>query len=168
VIAQARVWLVRHGGRMFSVFPFMLAAERGLDEVLPRMSDYVGHARSLAAALAEVDGISIVPDPPQTAMFHVYVRGELDRLEDTLFELAKETGTLLGTYFAPTSVSGLQRTEINIGPPSLDVPTGEIAELYGELVKRAARPRPRRGTRPGSQAARPGRSASRRAPTRGR
>jgi len=168
VIAEARVWRIRHGGRLSTYEPMALSAEQGLDERLPRMPSFVRKAREIGVALAGVDGVDVVPDPPQTAMFHVYVRGELDRLEDTLFELAKETGTLLGTYFAPTSVSGLQRTEINIGPPSLDVPTAEIAELYGELVKRAARPRPRRGTRPGSQAARPGRSASRRAPTRGR
>jgi len=151
VIAEARVWRIRHGGRLSTYEPMALSAEQGLDERLPRMPSFVRKAREVGVALARVDGIDVVPDPPQTAMFHVYVRGELERLEDTLFELAKESGTLLGTYFAPTPVTGVQKTEINIGMPSLDVPTGEIAELYAELVKRAARSRrsapPRRGAR---------------------
>jgi threonine aldolase len=151
VIAEARVWRIRHGGRLSTYEPMALSAEQGLDERLPRMPSFVRKAREIGAALARVDGVDVVPDPPQTAMFHVYVRGELERLEDTLFELAKESGTLLGTYFAPTSVTGVQKTEINIGMPSLDVPTGEIAELYAELVRRAAKSRrsapPRRGAR---------------------
>jgi hypothetical protein len=32
-------------------------------------------------------------------------------------------------------------TELNIGLPSLDVPVAEIAELYAELVDRAAKRR---------------------------
>src|SRR5215208_4776916 len=48
-IAEACIWEVRHGGRMFSVHPLLVAAERGLDEVLPRMEEYVAHARALGA-----------------------------------------------------------------------------------------------------------------------
>jgi threonine aldolase len=151
VIAEARVWRIRHGGRLSTYEPMALSAEQGLDERLPRMPSFVRKAREIGVALARVDGVDVVPDPPQTAMFHVHVRGDIERLEDALFELANETGTLLGTYFAPTPVTGVQMTEINIGSPSLDVPTREIAELYAELVKRAAKTRrsapPRRGAR---------------------
>src|SRR5262249_3044712 len=74
VIGEARVWLVRHGGRMFTVFPLLLAAEAGLDEVLPRMPAYVAHTRALGEALAGVDNVSVVPGVPQVAMFHLHVR----------------------------------------------------------------------------------------------
>jgi len=151
VIAEARVWRIRHGGRLSTYEPIALSAEQGLDERLPRMPSFVRKAREVGVALARVDGVDVVPDPPQTAMFHVYVRGDLERLEDTLFELAKESGTLLAGYFAPTPVTGVQMTEITIGLSSLDVPTGEIAELFAELVKRSAKRRrsapPRRGAR---------------------
>jgi threonine aldolase len=38
VIAEARVWRVRHGGRLSTYEPMALSAERGLDEVLPQMA----------------------------------------------------------------------------------------------------------------------------------
>src|SRR5215218_1619117 len=82
LIEEARVWQVRHGGRLYSVHPYLIAAERGLDEVLPRISELVAHARELGVALAELDGIEIVPDPPQTTMFHVYVRRPLEPLQE--------------------------------------------------------------------------------------
>jgi len=138
LIAQARVWLVRHGGRMFSVFPLLLAAERGLDEVLPRMPAYVDHARALAAALTEVDGVSTVPDPPQTAMFHLYVKGDAERLSEAAVELAESSRTWLGAHFISTADPGVVATELTIGEPNLAVTPREAAELYSELMGLAA------------------------------
>jgi threonine aldolase len=143
VIAEARVWRVRHGGRLATYEPLVLSAERGLDELLPRMPRFVRKARELGVALARIEGIDVVPDPPQVAMLHVYVRGELERVRDAALEIAKERRTLIAGYFAPTPMTRVQRTEIAVGAASLDVPTGEIAELYAELVSRAAAPRRR-------------------------
>jgi threonine aldolase len=141
VIAEARVWRVRHGGRLSTYEPMALSAELGLDERLPRMPSFVRKAREIGAALSRLDGIDVVPDPPQVAMLHVHIRGERDRLIDALYEIAKERRTLISGYFGPTSVPGVQMTEIGVGPPTLDVPTTEIAELYEELVRRAAKRR---------------------------
>lgn len=141
VMAEARVWRVRHGGRLSTYEPIALSAERGLDELLPRMPSFVRKARQIGAALARLEGIDVVPDPPQVAMLHVHVRGELARLVDALFEIAEERRTLIAGNLNPTAVADVQVTEISVGPASLEVPTREIAELYAELVSRAARRR---------------------------
>jgi threonine aldolase len=138
VIAEARVWLVRHGGRLFSAFPLLLAAERGIDDVLPRMPELVDHTRALAAALADVSGASVVPDPPQAAMFHLYVRGDPERLNEAAVELAESTRTWLGAHFIATADPAVAATELTIGASNLDVPPAEAAELYSELVGLAA------------------------------
>jgi threonine aldolase len=138
LIAQARVWLVRHGGRLFQAYPYLLAAERGLDEVLPRMATYVEHTRALAAALAEVDGFSIVPDPPHVAMFHLYARGDYERLNEAAVELAERTRTALGAHFIATADPAVAATELTIGEANLAVSPQEAAELYSELFGLAA------------------------------
>jgi threonine aldolase len=157
VIAEARVWRVRHGGRLST------SAERGLDEVLPSMPSFVRKAKEIGAALARLDGVAVVPDPPQVAMLHVTVRGELERVNDVLFEIAKERRTLIASGFEPTPLPNVQRAELGIGAPSLEVPTAEIAELYTELVSRAARPS-RRSTKASPKRA-PAKRAARRPPT---
>ena len=81
-------------------------------------------------------------------MLHVYVRGDLERLREALFEIAKERRTLIAGYFAPSAMTSVQMTEITVGPSSLDVPTAEIVELYTELVTRAAKRRRRAPKRP--------------------
>jgi threonine aldolase len=137
VIDEARVWQVRHGGRLFTAYPFLLAAERGLDEVLPRMPELVARASQLAAALGALDGVEILPDPPHTAMFHLLVRRELDRLNEAALDIAERTSTFLG-QFAATEVPGVQATELTVGSASLQVAVEEARELYRELLRASA------------------------------
>jgi threonine aldolase len=137
VIDEARVWQVRHGGRLFTAYPFMIAAERGLDEILPRLAEFVAYAKELAAALGELDGIEIQPDPPQAAMFHVLVRRDLDRLNEAALDLAERTKTFLA-YFFPTGVPSVQATELTIGAASFDAPVDEARDLFAELLAASA------------------------------
>jgi len=168
VVEEARVWRVRHGGRLSTYEPMALSAELGLDEVLPRMPSFVRKAKEIGAALGRIDGIDVVPRPPQVAMLHVFVRGELERVREAALEIARERRTLIAAYFAPTPLPAIQRTELGIGAPSLEVPTEEIAELYAELVERAsAAPKRRRSVRGASTRA-PAKRGGRRPPTRRR
>jgi threonine aldolase len=137
LVDEARVWQVRHGGRMFSVHPLLVAAERGLDEVLPRMPAYVEHTRALGAALAAIEDVSVVPDPPQVAMLHVHVRRPLERLRQSALDVAEERGVWLGRSWTPTEDPAVQRTELSIGEDALEVAPGEAAELYCELLERS-------------------------------
>ena len=133
VIDEARVWQIRHGGRLFTAYPFLIAAERGLDEVLPRFPDFVARAKELAAALGALDGVEIVPHPPQTAMFHLLVYRELERLNEAALDIADRTKTFIG-HFAATEVPRVQTTELTIGAPSFRVAVEEACELYRELL----------------------------------
>ena len=137
VVDEARVWLVRHGGRMFSATPFLLGAEAGLDEVLPRMPELVARAREAGEALAALDGVTVVPDPPQTAMFHAIVRRPLEELNATVLDLARETGTWPGAWFSATEDPAAQRCEVTVTVPNLDVSLDELVSLWSELLSRA-------------------------------
>jgi threonine aldolase len=137
VIDEARVWQIRHGGRLFTAYPFLIAAERGLDEVLPRMPEFVARTFELAAALGALDGVEIVPDPPQTAMFHLLVHRELERLNEAALDIAERTSTFIG-YFAATEIPGVQTTELTVGAASFQVAIDEARELYSELLRASA------------------------------
>jgi threonine aldolase len=121
VIDEARVWQIRHG----------------LDEVLPRMPEFVARANELAAALGALDGVEIVPDPPQTAMFHLLVHRELDRLNEAALDIAERTRTFIG-HFAATEIPGAQTTELTVGAASFQVAVDEARELYCELLRASA------------------------------
>lgn len=137
-IDEARVWQVRHGGRLFNAYPYLLAAEQGLDDVLPRMPAVVEHTRALGLALHELDDVSVLPSPPQAAMFHLHVRRDADRLSDTALDLAEETRTWLGAFWRPAADPAVAIQEASFGAANLALPVGEAVELYSELLTRSA------------------------------
>ena len=138
VIQEARVWQIRHGGRLFHAYPYLLAAELGLDERLPRMPELVERTRLAGEALAAIDDVAVVPDPPQAAMLHVIVRRPLEALNDAVYELTRESGIWLSSEFSATGDPGSQRCELSVTAANLAVPIDEVVECWSELLRRAA------------------------------
>ena len=138
-VAEARVWQRRHGGNLVTQHPFVVAAEAGLDSRLDRVATYVGHARAIAAELATVDGLEIVPDPPQTPMFYLHLRGDADRLAEAAVSVAEERGVFLFAEPSTTSSPRWQRHEVMVGETTLALEPAELRELYVEVLARASR-----------------------------
>jgi threonine aldolase len=149
-IAGARVWQRRHGGTLVTLHPFVAAAESALDERLERMPVYVEHARVLAAALSEVEGLEVVPNPPQTPLFHVLLRGDAERLADAALSVAEERRVFLFAEPGSTTSPRWQRHEVMVGDVTFELDPDEVRDLYAEVLTRAAaeprsaRKRPRR------------------------
>jgi threonine aldolase len=141
LVAEARVWQRRHGGTLVTMFPYVVAAETALDERLERMPVYLEHARAIAAALATVDGVEVVPDPPQTPLFHVHLEGGHDALADAALSVAEEHRVFLFADPSSTSSPRRQRHEVMVGDVTLALSPDEVRGLYAEVVERAARRR---------------------------
>jgi threonine aldolase len=134
IIAEARVWRRRHGGTLSNLFPFAAAAQRGLDTVIAQMPRFVDHARALAKALGELPGVSIVPDPPQTPLFHVHLRGDRDEIWGRMLEQAQARRVWLGNGLQPSLIPNLSKLELNIGEAALEIDPTEAAELFAAVL----------------------------------
>jgi threonine aldolase len=137
VVAEARIWQRRHGGNLVTQHPFVVAAERALDERLGRLPAHLDHARALAAELATVDGLEVVPDPPQTPLFHLLMRGDHDRLADAALSVAEERKVFLFADPSSTTSPSWQRHEVMVGEVTLELGPEELRELYVEVLERA-------------------------------
>jgi threonine aldolase len=136
--SEARVWQRRHGGTLVTMFPYVLAAELALDERLGRMPAYLEHARALASALGPLDGVEVVPDPPQTPLFHLLLRGEHERLADAAVSVAEEHEVFLFADPSSTTSPRWQRHEVMVGDVTLELAPDEVRDLYAEVLRRAA------------------------------
>ena len=134
VIDEARVWRHRHGGTLANLFPFAAGALRGLDELIPRMPEFLVHTRALAAALAAVPGITVVPDPPQTPLFHLHLAVERDALWERALDVAARDGVWLFGPPDATVVPGVTKVELNVGEPALEIAPDEAAALFARLL----------------------------------
>lgn len=137
LISEARVWQRRQGGNVVTLHPFVVSAEAALSSRLDDPPRYLAHARALATALSEVDGLEVVPTPPQTAMFHVLLRGDGDRLSDAALSVAEERKVFVFGDPSSTTSPSWQRHEVMVGEPSLAIPPEELRELYAEILERA-------------------------------
>jgi threonine aldolase len=137
LIAEARVWRRRHGGTLIALYPYILSARQGLRERLDRMGAYHEKAIAIAAGLAQLPGIDVVPDPPQTNMMHLYLRGDAERLLASARVASAATGIWTFDHLGSTPVPGVQKWEWTVGDATLDVPTEELVALFATIVRRA-------------------------------
>lgn len=134
LIEQAKVWRRRHGGTLARLFPFVAAAQRGLEVLVPQMPAFLEHARQIAAALDGVSGVDVIPDPPQTPLFHIHVSADREVLWQRALDLAREQRIWLFGPLRPALVPGTSKIEISIGEPALEISPAEVAELFSLLT----------------------------------
>ena len=137
LVAEARVWQRRHGGNLVTMAPFVISAELALDERLARAPAFREHARAIGAALGAVEGLEVVPSPPHTAVFHLLLRGDRDRLEDAAVAVAEERKVFLFGQLSATTSPSWYGHEVMVGEATLALEPGEVASLYAEILERA-------------------------------
>jgi threonine aldolase len=134
VIAEARLWRHRHGGTLFALWPYAASALAGLRLRLPRMPVYAERARAIAAALDGIEGIDIVPNPPQTPMMHLHLRTTPGTALAGIRRLATEQRlwTWPGTW--TTDTPGIRVVELTVGEATLELTPDEVAAAVRELL----------------------------------
>ncbi len=137
MIAEARVWHARHCGALMTAFPFVVSARDGLARRLPRMQEWWDRARGLAASLARVPGVAIVPEVPQTNAFHLLLPGSPEALDRAHLALAEQTGVWLFGRLARTGHPGFAIAEVSVGEATDDLADEEIVQLVRRLVAAA-------------------------------
>jgi threonine aldolase len=137
-IAEARIWQRRQGGNLVTMHPFVVSAETALDENLERAPAYLEHARALAAALRPLDGVEVVPDPPQTAIFHLILRGERERLSEAALSVAEERKVFVFGDPGTTTSPSRHKVEVMVGEVTLAIAPDELRDLVAEIVERAS------------------------------
>lgn len=132
-VNESRIWMRRHGGNLQQQAANAVSAKLGLDEHLPRISDYVARAADLARALAKLDGVTILPADPPTNMMHLVLPGDHDRLVAAALRVAETER--FGLFFG---LPENNRLEITIGDASLDVAVDAIVRQFGRVLAEAA------------------------------
>jgi threonine aldolase len=136
VINEARIWQVRHGGRLFALYPYLLAAQHGLDTKLPRIPEFCAKAREIADALRGHPAIDIVPDPPQTTMMHLLLRTGADEFRERALDFAEQTGVWTFGKTYPSELPSAQWVELTVGEATMDFTGADIREIFDRLLSR--------------------------------
>ncbi len=133
-IADARVWQRRHGGNLVQLFPYVLSARANFERRLPHFPTYHRRAVEISSALHGIPGVAITPDPPQTHMMHVYLRGDPDQLMDANLALARDQRVWLLPWLRPADAPGYSMFELTIGDAVKALTNEEIAGYFRRIL----------------------------------
>ena len=134
VIAEAREWRHRHGGTLFNMWPYAAAGLAGLRLRLPRMGAYVKHARAIAKALTAIEGVEVVPDPPQTPMMHIYLRTTPAAVMAGVRRLATQQRLWAFGGSVAADTPGIRSVELTVGEATLALSPAEVASTVRALL----------------------------------
>jgi len=137
-IAEAREWRQRMGGTLFGLWPGAASALSSLRRRLPLMPQYRRHARAIAAALAEVPRVRVVPDPPQAPMMHLLLRTTPEAFAAAATRLAREQGTWTFPHAAATADPDVVRLELAVGDATCELAPDQVADIVAALATQAA------------------------------
>lgn len=137
LIAEARIWQHRQGGRLVKLYPFVLSARHALATRLDRMPRYHERAVQLAGALSALPRISIRPSPPHTNMMQVYLQGDRTRLETAMLDIAEDSGVFMFPRLWPSMVPEMQLAEFTVGDATLDLGIDEVVGLFNAVFERS-------------------------------
>jgi threonine aldolase len=130
-VAQVREWRHRLGGTLFALWPAAASAMRLLPGALAEMPARLAHARAIAAAVADVPTVRVVPDPPQTPMLHLLLSTTRERYAAAAKRLADETGMWVWPRAIATGDPAVVRCELSVGRATL---RHEPAAVAGTLA----------------------------------
>jgi len=118
-IAEAALWQRRQGGTLHSSLANIVSARTRIDRQIERMPSYRRRAREAAVLWAALDGVEVLPDPPQVNMFHLRFETPAKAMATARDRVAEEHGIwLMGN---PRPDGPASRTEITIGDAGLGI-----------------------------------------------
>jgi threonine aldolase len=138
VIAEARLWRHRAGGRVLRSYPYLLSSMKALDDNLDRMPALYERAVALARLLAAVPGLCVTPDPPHTNAMLVTMPGDPAEAEAAVLDVAEATGTWLFDRTVDCPIHGMVSFEMTMRVATLDVDLGPIRDAIADFAKRLA------------------------------
>ncbi|MES5819684.1 beta-eliminating lyase-related protein [Streptomyces sp. RG80] len=142
LVDEAKTWRHRYGGMAFQQFPMALSALAGLERELPRLPEYVRHARVVAAALREgfasagLPWARVHPEVPHTHQFQVWLPYDAEVLMEAAVRQAEETGTYLFTGYWERGGPGLGLTEVTVGATGLEWTADDVKAAVADFVSR--------------------------------
>ncbi len=142
LVEEAKAWRHRYGGNVFQQFPTALSALAGLERELPRLPEYVRHARVVAAALREgfaaagLPWSHVHPAEPHTHEFQVWLPYDAEAVARTAIRTAEETGTMLFTGGWDAPATRLARTEVSVRAEGLAWTAADVRAAVADFTAR--------------------------------
>jgi threonine aldolase len=136
-VAIAKAWRHRYGGQVFMQWPTILSARIGLDVELPRLPDYVAHAKVVAGALATLPDATVTPNPPHTHQFQLWLPHSAKVLNEATLEMVEQDRVRFVGGWSDQPPGDLSMAEVTVEASALEWTADDVIAAGTVLLKRA-------------------------------
>ncbi|MFT7688773.1 MAG: threonine aldolase [Candidatus Azotimanducaceae bacterium] len=133
-IEEAKIWLRRHGGNLFQLYPLAIAAKLNFDSRLDKFNQYVEKAHEIGEVLNTLPSVTVLPYPVKTNMLHFEFPKSKAHLQNQMKDY-KEKGFDIGMGIWLEEPKGVSRLELSVGDATLRLSKEEIRELFQALLE---------------------------------
>lgn len=133
-VARAAEWRHRLGGQVISLWPYAASGLAALHAHREQMGARLDHLREVAAALASLDSVVVVPDPPQAALCQLHLRTEPEHFHQAVLDIAEEHRVWGWRHLSPTDRPGWQMVELHASANLMAFTADEAAHLISRLT----------------------------------
>jgi len=132
-ISEATTWQRRQGGTLYSNLAHIVSAKMRLAPMLQRMPLFHARAKQIAKLWSAQPRVQVLPDPPQTNMFHIHIEGDTDGLLLARDRVARDTGIWL--FGGLRNLGATANTELAMGEASLTLDDADVAAAIDSLLQ---------------------------------
>ncbi len=133
VIKDARVWQRRHGGNLYQLHPYAVSSKINFERRRDAFGEYWARAKTLAKALAGIDGLTVRPAEPQTPMMHLLLKGSVESLSAKRDRIAQEDKLWLGGIL-DSDPPGQGLLEVAVGDATMSLPDAAAVAALQKLL----------------------------------
>lgn len=133
-VARAAEWRHRLGGQVIGLWPYAASGLAALHSERAQMPARLEHLRAVVAALADVDGVVAVPDPPRAALCQLHLHTSADAYREAALALAEQERVWAWRDPGPTDRPDWQMVELHASANLMAFTPTEAAELIARLV----------------------------------
>lgn len=126
---RSKVWKKRQGGDLISLYPYIFTADYYFDKRKDKMGEYYESAKKLAAFYNSCEGVSTLPEVPESNMFHVHIRKPAEEAARILAEVQQESGVGLSGYVREIDAASCY-FEVSLGDLYPTVPQEELVRAF--------------------------------------
>jgi threonine aldolase len=134
-IEKAKVWLRRHGGNLFQLYPLAVSAKMNFDKNINYFEAYSKRAVEMSKILKTIPGIKVIPGTPKTNMMHLEVP-QTKKLLHARMKKSNQRGFNIGMGVWREDPPGTSRLEIAVGDATAELSDQEIKEAFEFLLKK--------------------------------
>ena len=136
-VDEARLWRKRMGGTLVQLHAFVASAAMRFDAQLAKMAARHDAAIALGQALAGIEAIRVLPDPPQVNMFHLHFAVPPDAMIAARNAVAASDGSWVPGGFVAGFSPGTSYVEVYVGDATAALDPARVAQAYAKVVARA-------------------------------